>query len=345
MRLVSGVENTGSALLFSVQPPDCDANGVPDVCETDCNYNLVADVCELLANTVDDCNANGVPDECENGLEYVIDTGIGLIAWGAGQCPADPIDMIWLNQFHVVAGGQRINRVAFAWLSWAGQTPGTILIYDDPDNDGDPSDAVLLSSTPAVSLDAFGLVNPVLFTIYEVPATDVGEIGESFFVGMKMSLECGVFPAVADTSPNNPASSWRISAPIGTGNIDHPAANPTVVLMTSEWAVRASGFDCNANGVWDQCDIDGDPSLDLNNNGIIDSCDIPCPGDIAGGTAKTSFRDGAVSIDDLLVIINHWNETGPPGTVPGDIAPDGAVDGGVSIDDLLRIVNSWGGCP
>jgi hypothetical protein len=253
--------------------------------------------------------------------------------------------MIWLNQFHVVAGGQRINRVAFAWLSWAGQTPGTILIYDVPDNDGDPSDAVLLSSTPAVSLDAFGLVNPVLFTIYEVPATDVGEIGESFFVGMKMSLECGVFPAVADTSPNNPASSWRISAPIGTGNIDHPAANPTVVLMTSEWAVRASGFDCNANGVWDQCDIDGDPSLDLNNNGIIDSCDIPCPGDIAGGTAKTSFRDGAVSIDDLLVIINHWDQTGPPGTVPGDIFPPGIGDGIVNFDDLLIIVNTWGACP
>jgi hypothetical protein len=42
---------------------DCNANGVPDECESgaDCNANGVPDVCELD----DDCNANGVPDECE----------------------------------------------------------------------------------------------------------------------------------------------------------------------------------------------------------------------------------------------------------------------------------------
>lgn len=49
---------------------DCDANGVPDGCESDCQPNDIADVCEILAGSPD-CNGNDQPDECDLDCEGV----------------------------------------------------------------------------------------------------------------------------------------------------------------------------------------------------------------------------------------------------------------------------------
>jgi hypothetical protein len=56
---------------------------------------------------------------------------------------------------------------------------------------------------------------------------------------------------------------------------------------------------------------------------------LPCDGDING--------NGAVDIDDLLVVINAWGLRDEE----GDINSSGEVD----IDDLLIIVQGWGPCP
>jgi hypothetical protein len=47
------------------QSADCNANGLPDECETDCNANGIPDTCDV-GNTSDDCNANSIPDECDS---------------------------------------------------------------------------------------------------------------------------------------------------------------------------------------------------------------------------------------------------------------------------------------
>lgn len=44
---------------------DCNANDIPDECETDCNGNGRADECDIDDGTSEDCNSNGIPDECE----------------------------------------------------------------------------------------------------------------------------------------------------------------------------------------------------------------------------------------------------------------------------------------
>ena len=57
--------------------PDCDANGIPDECETavedpgipspiDCNQNQIPDTCDIASGESEDLNANGIPDECED---------------------------------------------------------------------------------------------------------------------------------------------------------------------------------------------------------------------------------------------------------------------------------------
>lgn len=73
---------------------DCNANGLPDECETDCNGNNVPDDCDLSGSN--DCNANEVPDECDsdcngNGVpddcEPTQDADFDGIPDCADQCP------------------------------------------------------------------------------------------------------------------------------------------------------------------------------------------------------------------------------------------------------------------
>lgn len=55
----SGVSGCG-------QSEDCNGNTVPDECETtDCNNNGIPDDCDIAAGTSNDCNSNTVPDECD----------------------------------------------------------------------------------------------------------------------------------------------------------------------------------------------------------------------------------------------------------------------------------------
>lgn len=57
-----------------------------------------------------------------------------------------------------------------------------------------------------------------------------------------------------------------------------------------------------------------------------------CPADVNSS--------GAVDIDDLLVVIGAWGNTGEPGSLTGDIDDNGIVD----IDDLLAVISAWGDC-
>jgi hypothetical protein len=60
-----------------------------------------------------------------------------------------------------------------------------------------------------------------------------------------------------------------------------------------------------------------------------------CPGDVNA--------DGAVDVDDLVLVITSWGLSCPPeaGPCPGDADGDGEVD----VDDLSTVILSWGPCP
>ena len=93
------------------------------------------------------------------------------------------------------------------------------------------------------------------------------------------------------------------------------------------------GPDCNNNGRNDACDILAGFSIDANHNGVPDECDPPppmCPGD--------ANQSGAVDIDDLVLVITSWGQTGAH--VPADVTHNGVVD----IDDLVQVITAWGAC-
>jgi hypothetical protein len=60
--------NVAKAILqLGIGANDCNANGIPDECESfvDCNYNGVPDSCDISGRTSCDLDADGVPDECQ----------------------------------------------------------------------------------------------------------------------------------------------------------------------------------------------------------------------------------------------------------------------------------------
>jgi hypothetical protein len=87
-------------------------------------------------------------------------------------------------------------------------------------------------------------------------------------------------------------------------------------------------FDCNANGVSDDEDIENGTSSDVNGNGVPDECE--CPSDTNG--------DLVVDVDDLLNVLLDWDTDGSMHN--GDVNGDGIVD----VDDLLQVVLDWGDC-
>ncbi len=65
------------------------------------------------------------------------------------------VDLWWANQFDVQPGGERITQIGLSFgssLTVGG--PISLLVYNDPNNDGDPTDAVLLSRFDTTILES-----------------------------------------------------------------------------------------------------------------------------------------------------------------------------------------------
>ena len=136
-------------------------------------------------------------------------------------------------------------------------------------------------------------------------------------------------------------------------------------------------IDCNANGIFDPCDIADGTSEDCNGNGIPDECDIAdgtsedCNGnsipdecDIADGTSadcnsnnipdvcecvaditgpNNGPPDGIVGVNDLLLLVGTWGPCDDPDDCPADIFCEDNAEI-VDVNDLLLMFESWGKC-
>jgi len=127
--------------------------------------------------------------------EYKYDDGssesvFGLSAGG---------DMCWMHRFETIPGGETIVdvQIVFGSPSYPGYGPGNgtpcnAYVWDDPTNDGDPSDNVLLNSDPTFvqNVDS-DIVNIIPLT---TPVTVSGE----FYVGCCLTHAAGEFVAPID---------------------------------------------------------------------------------------------------------------------------------------------------
>jgi hypothetical protein len=329
--------NSGSLYLFDLAAEateDCNGNGIPD-CEDidtaislDCNGNGVPDECDLAIGAATDCNGNGFLDECEALADgYVLDDGglessVGLTNGG---------EIVWLNHFTVAPRMGTLATVQVEWgESFPAGMPATVLVYDDPNNDGVPHDMILLVQEDTVSQSTASSV--------PIPPTSVGGPGDGYFVGVRAAHAAGQHPAALDGTSSQQRS-WLIAHSV-PGNMDLENLGETAPLVglidsfgiPGNWGVRATATetgDCNANGMPDDCDIAGGISGDLDNNEVPDECD--CPGDTTG--------DGTVDVDDLINVILDFGSDGA--AHGGDLTDDGIVN----VDDLTEVILGWGTCP
>ena len=340
IRIFDAFWSLGSAYVFTLVGDDTDNDGVIDLCDNcpdhtnpdqnDCDNDGLGDVCTIADGLSMDCNANGVPDDCELNIEtemvYVVDDGF----WENNIGLSNGGDIIWLNQFTVAKGSEVIVAMDLAWGNVAEGTLIDLAIWSDPNNDGDPDDAVLLMlADPVPVINS----NSNLFTTYNVPPTYVGNPGTSFFIGAHITFQQGEHPIPLDSSPPSQGQSWIT---VGDNMED---LNENFYLMNTDesnfpgnWLIRGRREiipDCNSNGVLDECDIADKTSQDVNNNGIPDECESQtCPWDID--------NSGSVGVGDLLMMFAQW---GTPGSA------DFNNDGIVNTSDLLILLANWGACP
>jgi hypothetical protein len=336
---------------------DVDLNGVPDECQLDCNANGIVDTCELpggcatgncgtvfpgACGTALDCNNNGLIDWCElnggggGGHTYAVDdgtaeNGIGLTNGG---------NVIWLNHFVAVQNATNISSVSVAYNNVADGTPVTILIWNDPTNDGDPTDAQVIASAASVvanaGTDTFNVVN---FN----PGVNVGNPGAHFFVGVQITHVAGEYPAAIDETASQ-QQSWIAGTTTGTVDPNNmgAAAIPVQLIddagLPGNWLVRAEaglgGSDCNGNGIPDDCDIADGTSVDCNANGIPDECElatkdcngngIPDDCDIAAGAPDCNANGIPDSCELADGSAQDCNGNGIPDSC--DIASGAALD-------------------
>ena len=315
---IEGQLSGGAAYLFNSAGKDCNGNGVFDACDValsysfDCNGDGIPDECNIDDGTLDDCNSNGLADLCEFTDTYALDDNTPEAAFSASS--GGPIDDIWLNAFVVEPGMEVVAGLNISWWQWvppaSWEWPATLLLYDDPTNDGIPDDAVLIRALDITLRQT----DAGEFVTYPIPPTGVGAAGELFFVGIRLTenpLEFALFsPLVVDQNSANQASSWLALASAGQSDIGNLMNNdilPPTPLSTAcpscagDWLIRAL------------------PA------GAVDCC------------AADLDSNRAVGPSDLAQLLSAWGENPDH---PADLSGDGAVGPA----DLATLLAAWGPC-
>ncbi len=315
--------------LASGTSEDEDGNGIPDECE-DCNGNGILDGFDVLGGLSEDCNGDQIPDECQYGqplepVSYAYDDGTSEANLGVTA----PVDFVWLNRFIVQPGGEWITAIEVAWANTFAGVPSQVVLWEDPNDDGNPSDASVIIVVGTETAN----VNSSTFNTVAIPPTWVGAPGRSFFAGVRYDDVFNTAPIPLDQNGDGDGQSWlgwTVNQPIDLNNL--PGAG-IYQFSADDFLLRVVGgdgsleADCNANLVLDGCDIAGGDSDDANGNGTPDECE--CIGDIDG--------DGTVAFGDLLGVLSAW---GGCMQCPEDL--DGSGD--VGFNDLLLLLAAWGSC-
>ncbi len=241
-------------------------------------------------------------------IEYGYDDGVMNTAVGPpSSFPSDP-EMLWGNYFYAEEGGEVITEVSFALgPNFAEDREVGIAIMDDPDDDEDPGNAVLLTQTEVVPEHLGGSE----FNHVEVEPT---EVEGGFFVAIYAWAEAGIDrPAAQDwTGPDG--YSWLLYNPVEQGvDFDDLAGNAFFERLDNVagafpgvWMIRATGVPANGE---------------------------ECPADLTG--------DGTVGGADLGSLLAEWGDCADPDDCPADLTGDGTVGGA----DLGSLLAEWGGCP
>jgi len=168
---------------------------------------------------------------------YVLDDGTREQNLGTSEGA-----MLWLNRFTVQPGQEWIDRISVAYGTGANDRRVSVLVYDDPDNDGDPTDAVLLTRVDTVAENA----GTNTFNETLVPATNVGVAGDSYFAGVVMQDATGALPGALDNGTPQ-GRSWFVDSSVCRLDVLNLPNNTTPPIelgstpFPGNWMIRTHG--------------------------------------------------------------------------------------------------------
>lgn len=313
---------------------DCNGNGTLDYDDVatgsshDYNYNGVLDECDIASSASQDCNENGIPDEAEVGLSspppYFVDDGTPGFPLSALSYLGEETDgyLLWMNHFVTAAGRESIDAISTAFID--GYVPigteFTVYVWHDEGGLGNPGDTYVLTSHNAIMTAGLDVV--------DIPNTNVGPAGSSFFIGILMHI--------TDVNATSPASfddttdqreSWIAwgGSPIDPDNL---GTAPNLIsthelLGYGNFMIRALPLHLPAQ------------LADADQNGVPDVCDQPpCTGDLNG--------DGNIGLSDLASLLANFGTPSGAAYEDGDLDGDGAVN----LTDLSMLLTVFGSaCP
>ncbi len=297
------------------------------------------------------------------------------------------------GEFHA-AGGRPVNRIArfgpFCDCN-ANGLPDSDEIADgtlaDCDGNGIPDTCDLLASHVSETQTPFSATSPVTLTIDEpqsaadtvsievVVRGDLGGLTRFATLSLDGEPVATLFATDGVACPTEPqrrtvelsADAFNTHVADGLAVFELVASGPVGECDFSLARIEVSYAtlpDCDADGIWDQCELFEDPFLDCDLNGVFDACEdyAPSPLDCDGNGktdeceivrdplldknddgrldscnyARGDFNlDGAVDGADLGLMLAIWGAVSP---AIGDLSGDGLVDGA----DLSILLGNWG---
>ena len=103
-----------------------------------------------------------------------------------------------------MAGSEEITSIDVAWGPMTDGKPSSVLVYQDPNNDGDPTDAVLLTTADTTVANA----GTDIFT--SVPISPVTVTGK-FFVGVLLRNQSSNEASTPIDTDSSAQRSWIVA--------------------------------------------------------------------------------------------------------------------------------------
>jgi hypothetical protein len=287
------------------------------------------------------CAPSTPPGPCD-----VLDDGSTENAIGFGSPTGT--DFMWIQrQADASHTSTVVSSISTAWgtLLFPGAGPAVgstarIGIWEDTDNDGDPTTGLVLVAGFPINVTVVNVDNDVLDTYPVTPVVLTG----TYFIGASSE---GSFPSPLDTSTTSQGRSWFVGNPSGAMTINYSNLNAEPVPPTNNdnfipgvWLLRAG---CDSKGtVSSYCEGDGTHgTCPCGNGGPGRGC---ANSDHSGGALLVSTAGSTASIsNDQLVFSSARDNPGPNGFHPSSLAilfQGGVLVNGVTYGGGFRCIGS-----